>query len=155
MRDLVGAGLTPATIRDAESHLQAETGMRRPFASEEIYTDGVDVLWKATPAIPDQLTAANRRGQEVLLPTIQNALRGVGYADGIATTWKAAPSVVVDPTVQYGEPCVAGTGVRTARLWALARRGQTAQDLAKSYELSLAAVRAALKFEDRRRQVTA
>jgi len=59
-------GVSLSAIRSAEAYLREARGLERPFALEEIYTDGVNVLYRASPVIAEQLTAANRRGQEIM-----------------------------------------------------------------------------------------
>jgi hypothetical protein len=85
--ELVDAGVQPHVIRDAEQHLRKSLGLERPFASIQVYTDGVDVLYQADPLMVNQITAANREGQEVLRPAIQAALRGIRYEAGTASAW--------------------------------------------------------------------
>jgi len=151
--ELVDAGVPPHVIRDAETHLRKSLRLSRPFASIDIYTDGVDVLYEADPLMADQITAANREGQEVLRPVIQAALRGIRYEGGTASAWdpypghEGHPLVTIDPRIQFGEPCIAGTRVQTATLWAQVRTGDSETEVAASYELPAEAVRAAVEFE--------
>jgi uncharacterized protein (DUF433 family) len=147
VRDLIDAGVRLADIAVAERHLSAALGLTRPFASIRVLTDGVDVLYRATPQVVEQLTSANRRGQEVLRPTIEQALRDVSYEHEVAARWAPAPSIVVDPRVQFGEPCVAGTRITTERLAELKKAGESILSLADSFDLTEDEVRGALEFE--------
>jgi uncharacterized protein (DUF433 family) len=152
--ELVEAGVQPHVIRDAEEHLQRSLRIDRPFAAIEVFTDGVDVLYEADPLVEDQITAANREGQEVLRPAIQAALRGIRYEAGTAAAWdpyhgrEGHALVTVDPRIQFGEPCVAGTRVQTSALWSQVRAGDSEAEVAAVYELPLEAVSAAVEFED-------
>ncbi len=147
VRDLVNLGLPLRAIRNAEAHLRERLGVERPFASINLTTDRVDIFYEAAPTVVDQLTAANRGGQEVLVPAIRRALRGVRYDAGVAASWSPTRGIVLDPTIQFGEPCVSNTRITTTQLAELARY-ETPNDLARLYRLKWESVREALEFED-------
>lgn len=141
------AGVKLATIREAEAYLRGQIDLPRPFATEQISTDGVNVLFRANPAIRDQLTAANLQGQEVLEKTLGETLRGVHYEDKLAAWWEVRESIRLDPQVQFGSPCIEGTRVSTAQLRRFKDAGDSEERIAALYELPLAAVQQALAFE--------
>lgn len=151
--ELVAAGVRPHAIQRAESHLQSRFGLRRPFASTSVFTDGVDVLYEEDPLVVDQITAANRDGQEVLRPAIDLALRDIRWESGVAVAWDPYPGleghalVTIDPRVQFGEPCVTGTRIPTAALWGQVRSGRGLAEVATDYSVSLQTVQAAVEFE--------
>jgi uncharacterized protein (DUF433 family) len=154
VRELVEAGVAPHSIRVAEEHLRARLHRPRPFATSKIFTDGVDVLYEADPTPAGQITSASRGGQEVIRPAIEAALRGIRFDNkGTAAAWDAKlqqlgnPFVTLDPRIQFGEPCVAGTRLPTAQLWEQSQSGVTDKALASAYDLPLESVRAALTFE--------
>ena len=150
VRNLVTLGLTLPEIRETEAYFRTRYGHKHPFVSVRLRTDGVDVFYEATPPMKEQLTAANRWGQEVLEPAITGALEGVSYVDEIAAYWSPIEGVVLDPTIQFGEPCLAETGITTSRLAAVARTEDvSAGELASMYRVDEDAVRLALDFEHR------
>jgi uncharacterized protein (DUF433 family) len=134
-------------VRRAEAHLSQSLQIERPFATRAIYTDGVDILYRANPAIEQQITAANREGQEVFEPVLKQWLRAVEYRDELAAWWEVAEGVRVDPTVQYGDPCVSGRGLRTSQVGAMVRAGESVASVARWYDLSVGQVQQALRFE--------
>ena len=140
-------GVTLSAIRAAELYLRGEQRIERPFALEEIYTDGVNVLYRANPVIAEQLTAANRRGQEVLSRALGKALRGIGYAQGVAAFWDIRPHVRLDPGIQFGAPCLSGTRIPTAQLFALSTAGEAVDALAHLFDVAPAWVREAVDLE--------
>jgi uncharacterized protein (DUF433 family) len=143
-------GVRLSAVRDAEIYLRAHLGLAHPFATEMIFTDGVDVLFKANPAIAEQMTAANRGGQEVWREAIQDALHGVHYGrDQLADWWEPARSIRLTPGLQFGAPCVAGTRVPTAQLAELVAAGEEPDRLARLYDIPERAVAEALAFEER------
>ena len=148
VRNLLDVGLGLGEIRNAESYLRERYGLEHPFLSVELKTDGVDVFYDAAPSIADQLTAANRWGQEVFEPTITRALTGVGYKDGIASYWSPTAGVVLDPTIQFGEPCIEETGLTTRQLATLAQKSDVLPvELAHRYRIPQLSVERALAFE--------
>ena len=148
VRNLIMQGLSIGDIRRADAHLRELYGHAHPFVSVRLKTDGVDVFYDALPAITDQLTSANRGGQEVIRPAITRALQGVTYERGLAARWAPTEGVVLDPTVQFGEPCLAETSVTTAHVAELAMETD-AEELARAYRLDEASVRRAIDFERR------
>lgn len=150
VRNLVGLGLRLTEIRHTELFLRERFGHAHPFLSVRLKTDGVDVFYEASPGIAEQLTAANRWGQEVLRPAIFAALEGVTYDNAVAVAWTPISNVVLDPKIQFGEPCIAGTAVTTGHLAELANRSEiNSADLARMYQLDENLVLIALRFEDR------
>jgi uncharacterized protein (DUF433 family) len=143
------SGVKLSAVRQAEAYLRDERRIPRPFATEDIYTDGVNVLFNANPSIAGQLTAANRRGQEVWRDALRGLLRQVWYKDGLAIAWDVRDRVRIDPRVQFGEPCVAGTRIPTAQVHALASAGDDEARLAELYEVPVEAVTEAIDFEER------
>ncbi len=148
VRNLARLGLKVPDIRAAENFLRDRYGHKHPFVSVRLKTDGVDVFYDAAPSIAEQLTAANRGGQEVIRPAITNALRGVSYEEGLAAAWSPSDGIVLDPTVQFGEPCIVDTGVTTSQLAELTKASDTRPaEIAQTFRLREEQVRRALDFE--------
>ena len=140
-------GVSLSSIRLAEEYLIAREDIDRPLATERIFTDGVNVLYEANPAIEGQITAANRAGQEVLVRTLAGVLRGVEYRDGLAARWQIRHGVIVDPRVQFGDPCVSGRSLRTAQIAGMHSAGESIERIAHFYSLSPSAIEDAISFE--------
>ena len=149
VRELRRKGVKPRTIRDAETYLRAKWQTDRPFAREEIKTDGVEVLCDDDrEADPEQIEGAGLRGQQILRHTIEHDLEGIFYADRIAACWTPASSVVVDPRVQFGSPVVAGTRVPTDAVAGVANQLGVEQAV-RRFDLPTEHVLNAIAFEDR------
>ena len=140
-------GVKLSDVRRAEGYLRTELGFDRPFAREEIYTDGINVLYEANPLIEDQLTAANLEGQEVMRKALEATLSGVRYDNALAVWWDIRPLVRLDPTIQFGAPCIAGTRIPTAQLADFVEAGESIERLASLYELPPVWISEALDFE--------
>lgn len=66
----------------------------------------------------------------------------------VVSAWSPEPLVVLDPRVQAGAPCVAGTRIPTATLQALLKV-DSVEDVADEYGLTPEQVKAAASFEQR------
>ena len=147
VRQLRDKGVKPRTIKQAERYLSAKWKTDRPFAREEIKTDGVEVFCDDDPEA-GQIEAAGQQGQQALRQAIANGLESVYYSDGGAAYWLPAPGIVVDPRVQFGSPVMTGTRVPTDAVSGVARVMGIEQAV-RRFDLSVDQVENAIAFEDR------
>jgi uncharacterized protein (DUF433 family) len=81
-------------------------------------------------------------------PMVEPVIRPLDYGDdGMACRWRPAIGVTLEPGVQAGAPCVAGTRVPTGVIAASLRAGEPADDVAFHLDLTLDQVEAARRFE--------
>ena len=144
---LRAAGVSWPRIHAAEDWLRDQTGHQRPFATEQLWTERSDVLTE----LGDQLIAASRHGQlamnllrEYLIP-----VSGLRFEDEVASSWEPHPFVVLDPAIQFGEPCIRGTRVPTRAVWGLVRGGDPESLVMQSYGLTQDELTAALAWEEK------
>jgi uncharacterized protein (DUF433 family) len=97
--------------------------------------------------IVDQLTAANLEGQEVMRKTLEATLSGVRYENSLAVWCDIRPFARIDPAIQFGAPCVAGTRIPTTQFAEFVAAGESQNRLANLYELPPAWVYEAVEFE--------
>ena len=140
-------GIRYKAIRQAEDVARKITRSPQPFVTEALWTDGSDVFMAFSRA----LIALTRHGQ-IALPTLQEYLTPAHHGlyfdrSGIAETWSPHPSVIIDPKVQFGAPCIEGTRVETEAIWAFSEAGETTDSLARMYRLSPKQVRSAIEWE--------
>jgi hypothetical protein len=114
VRELLNKGVTPRTIRMAESYLRRKWKTDRPFVTDEIQTDGRTVFVD-DEIVSGQIESADRHGQQVMREVVSDRLARVRYHAGTAESWSPADCVLVDPRVQFGEPVIAGTRVPRRR----------------------------------------
>lgn len=135
------------SIWAAERWLRESTGYARPFAREE--------LWTTTSAVfvrfRNSIIEASRAGQlamsiieEYLIP-----ISGLQFADSVATRWRPADGIVIDPRVQFGEPCIEGTRIPVRAVLSLIEAGDPPDLVQRSYELSDDAMRSARAWAKR------
>lgn len=134
-------------IYAAEDWLRQKTGAIRPFATEIIWTEGSGIFVE----LHERLIAASKYGQlamellrEYLVP-----VHGLTFRNRLAATWEPSNGILLDPTVQFGSPCVKGTRVPTRAIWGMIEAGDHPKWVADSYRISEEEVRAAIAWENR------
>lgn len=116
VRELLKQGVKRRRIRAAEDHFRQVLGTDRPFACEEISTDGTEVYGPGgatVPGMPAQVEAASRGGQHALREPIKDQLHTIRYSDGAAVEWKPMEGIILNPEIQFGSPVLEGTRVHT------------------------------------------
>lgn len=142
-------------IRPAIRWLEENIGLEQALASEQLMTDGAEVLWDFRehtddPAERDAVDGlvAVRSGQQVFRPVVRDYLRRVTYQDGwmrmIHLPGYERVDVTVDPWVNGGQPTVARRGIRVADVLNRLKAGEDRLDVAEDYDLQLNEVEALL-----------
>jgi uncharacterized protein (DUF433 family) len=86
-------------------------------------------------------------GQGAFESVVRLYLMAVAYdVAGVARLWSPTPLVLIDPTVQAGRPCLAGTRVPTATIADLVQF-DSPEAVADDMDLSVEQVQAAVSFE--------
>ena len=146
-------------IRQALDWIRKQLKMSRPLAEARFATDGVSLYVEHI----SQLIAADRGGQlamrqiiDAYLQRVERGPRGVPIKLYPFTRKEpsadAQRSVVIDPTVAFGRPVLAGTRVPTAILADRFKAGDALQDLADDYRTTPQAIEEALRCELDRRE---
>jgi uncharacterized protein (DUF433 family) len=147
VRQLVKRGVSARTIRDAEMHLRDKWKTDRPFACEDLKTDGIEVFCEDEPDA-GSIEAASQYGQLAIREVVQEGLASVFYDEGNAAYWVPMKGVLVDPRVQFGEPVVKGTRIPTSAVAGVVRNlGQ--EEAVLRFSLTTDLLESAVAFEDR------
>lgn len=128
----------------AERWLRETTGHSRPFAREELWTATSDVLVR----FRGMITAASKNGQlamdivrDYLIP-----IHGLAFTDCVATQWRPVAGIVIDPRVQFGDPCIEGTRIPVRAVCASIEGGDPLEFVRQAYNLTTDAIDAALSW---------
>lgn len=139
-------------IHRAENWLREKTGYPRPFAIERVWTETVDVF----ASFPIGFIAASRHGQIAFAEMLGQYLRPVEDMtfmrhDGVsaADTWTPHADVIMNPLIQFGEPCIKGTRIRTRIIWQMVNGGDSISYLVRTFELSEQQIDHILEWENR------
>lgn len=132
------------SIWAVEQQLADEYDTAWPFANRaalaRLSTSGRDLL------IDRERTAA---GQLVIREAAELYLKLLHFdSDDYANRWEAGDGVVLDPAVQAGAPCLAGTRVPTEVVAGRVSEGEPEEVVAEDLALTHFQVHQALEFED-------
>lgn len=111
------AGYTFKEIRGAEGYFSRLYGVAQPFAHHAFWIDGADILARYN----GQLISGTRQGQ-IAMDFVEEWIEPVGGrfdfdATGRTIQWTPVDGINLRPSVQFGQPCVAGTRIPTSAVW--------------------------------------
>ena len=142
-----------SAIKKAEAWLRAHTGATKPFATATLWHGAGDVYSEWT----DQLIAASRHGQAAfeLLRTYVIPVHGLVFDDETehAKWWEPEHEIRLNPKIQFGSPCIAGTRVPTSAVYGSVMAGDSKESMPDDYGITMEQVEAALDWESRIRSV--
>jgi uncharacterized protein (DUF433 family) len=140
-------------VRRALVYLSRQLGIAHPLADQKMLTDGTDLLIEQY----GRLLNISRNGQlemkeaiEVYLARVERdpdrlPIRFYPFTRPDIT---ASPKLVVlNPRVQFGKPCIAGTGIPTSIIAERFKAGEDIRALSRDYGQSESKIDEALRFE--------
>ena len=143
------AGVNLSDIYDAQKWLQKETGVQRPFATENLWTGQGEVF----TAWAEKLVSIGRNGQlaleflrEQMIPVDDLVFDGTSH---VAFSWEPLSGIVLEPEVQFGAPCIKGTRIPTRTISVMIEAGDSLEWVATTFDISTREVRAARVWESR------
>lgn len=132
--------------------LRQNMGVPYPLAHSLPYVSGRQLVIEAQETAKvdaDLALVAVVSNQYILTPPAQEFFERVTWGDDIAVQWRPdgrdGSPVVIDPDVRFGAPSVGGISTTILREQDLT--GETEEDLAETYGLTLNQVRWALSYE--------
>jgi uncharacterized protein (DUF433 family) len=146
-------GVSLQKIRAALDYVERTLKISHPLASARFLTDGTDLFVEKY----GELISASESGQTAMRAMLMSHLQRVEHDEaGMAVRlypWTRTGNpdeprtVVIDPQVAFGRPCVAGTGVPTALVAERYKAGESMDELAEDYGLSRSQVEEAVRCE--------
>jgi uncharacterized protein (DUF433 family) len=143
-------------VRTALRFLRDRLGVEHPLAHQRFLTDGRELLIEHL----NRLVEVSRPGQLVSKELLEKHLERIEYgSDGRAARLypfllrggeQDPRAVVVDPKIQFGRPCLTGTGIPTEVVAERFYAGESVEELVADYSRSRQEIEAALRFESRR-----
>lgn len=142
-------------IRRAVAHLNKVSGFKHPLIEEPLYTNRVDLLIKQI----DKLVNVSRDGQLAIPEIVETYLERVEYDKTIGVfrfypfVHERSPGepklIVINPSLGFGKPVIAGTGISTAVIASRFNARESVPDLAKEYGLETEQIEEAIRWETR------
>lgn len=140
------AGVPMRRIRPAILWLQEHMGLHQALASEQLKTDGAEVLWDYGQQSddPDDSKLVDglvvvRSGQQVFRTVVNDYLTRVTYERGwtrmIDLPQYQGVEVVVDPWINGGQPTVAARGIRVRDIVTRLQAGELDKEVAYDFDL--------------------
>ena len=142
-------------VRTAIEILSVAWKSEHPLAEQDILTDGYELFARVSGLLTN---VSNDDKQIILDKVLRAALRRIerhptGGACKLfpfpsAEVESAEPQTIeINPSVQFGRSCLAGTGIPTEILYQRHRGGDGVDVLAHDYEMPIERVREAIHFE--------
>jgi uncharacterized protein (DUF433 family) len=140
-------------VRRAVVYLSRQLGISHPLADQQMLTDGTDLFIEQLGRIVN----ISRAGQlemraliEVYLARIDRDKAGlpIRLFPFTRTTIEDSPRLIVlDPRIQFGRPCIAGTGIPTSIIAERYKAGESIEALVDDYGQTSAHIQKAIRFE--------
>src|SRR6202171_2369218 len=145
-------------VRNALDYVRRQCRVERPLINQAFQTDGLDLFVERY----GELINASREGQSamkeiigVYLKRIERDTNGLPiklYPFTRDTQSDAAPAadprvVVMNPSVSFGRPVIAGTGVPVSSVYERYKAGDSVADLAQDFRLEISAIEEAIRCE--------
>lgn len=147
-------GIKSREIMIAENELRKHFSWDYPFTMADLWTAKPDVFIKAKGI----LLSASRHMQSAMdfFEEYLQPVHGLTFdLFGSSATWQPHNGVLLDPQVQYGEPCIHGTRVPTQVIWAFHQAGDGLDELALMYGLQRNQLEDAIAWEKRLQEAAA
>lgn len=147
-----GYGIPLQRFRIAMEHLREISGDLHFLAHRDFYHDRRDLFLK----IEDKLVSLSERGQLVDREIISEGLKQLiygndGYADQFFPRFGAVrqQTIVLNPTINFGRPCLARLGVSADAIAARFVAGEKIADLASDYNATFDEVEDTIRWHER------
>lgn len=146
-------------VRQALDYMGEQFDTAHPLVIKRFQTDGVDLfIEQITEDSKKTLVNVSRGGQFALREVLKHLLTRVEWnPDGIAsrffpiTDWVIDPQrdkiIVIDPSIRFGRPVIAGKGVPTDAIVDLYNAGDTINDIADEFDCTPEQVKQAIRFD--------
>jgi uncharacterized protein (DUF433 family) len=149
-----GHGVALQRVRRAIQYVQRDLSIQRPLIHAKFKTDGVDLFVEQW----GKLVNASKDGQLAMRGSLESSLRRVdwdrrGLAVRLFPIVRAGESVhqpktiVIDPERGFGQPTLAGTGIRVDVIVGRYRAGESAAALARDYRVEVELIDDAVRCE--------
>jgi uncharacterized protein (DUF433 family) len=140
-------------VRKAIDYLKREFPSKHPLADQQFETDGVNLFVEKY----GQLIGISQDGQlamkELLrahLCRVERDMAGIPVKlyPFTTTSIQSEPKlIVIDPRIAFGQPVIAGTGIRTATIAERYKAGESIGELADDYDLQPFQIEEAIRCE--------
>jgi len=151
-------GVKLPKVRVALDYVKHHFKIERPLIEQAFQTDGLDLFVERYGDLINTSQEGQRAMKEILgvyLKRIERDATGLPlklYPFTRDTESEASPAfdprvVVMNPTVSFGRPVIAGTGIPVSSIYERYRAGDSVADLARDFRLEIGAIEEAIRCE--------
>lgn len=140
-------------VRRAVEFIETRLGVAHPLSSARMLTDGRDLLVEACGDILN----VSKGGQVEMREILQAYLERIEHdADGMPARLypftrkdvrRDPRSVVIDPLVEFGRPCLVATGIPTVEIADRYKAGESVESIATDYGRTREQIEEAIRYE--------
>ena len=145
-------------VRNALDYVRRQFRVEHPLINQDFQTDGLDLFVERY----GELINASREGQRAMKEIIGVYLKRIEWdAKGLpvklypftrdtqaeATRASDPRVVVMNPTISFGRPVIAGTGIPVSSIYERYKAGDSVADLAQDFRLEISAIAEAIRCE--------
>lgn len=144
------AGLGLKTIRNCLEFARECVADERPFSTRRFQTDGRTIFLESLKHSGEAEVLDLKKRQYVIKQAIEKSFKDLDIEDDAVVRWRpfnGKETIVIDPTRAFGQPIASEFGIPTVVLAEALDSEQTEERVARLYEVSVAVVRDAIKFE--------
>ena len=148
-------GVSLERVKLAHDFLRDETGLVNPFASRRFWVETQDLSSHVYTELNKHIVTASRHGQMTFTRLLYGEIEypdDMDFDDSVhqlARTWNPVPGIVINPLVQSGAACLAGTRTPTYALYGSYVAGDSVPSISQWYELDQEQVETAIEWEKR------
>jgi uncharacterized protein (DUF433 family) len=150
IKSFLDAGLSLITVRNCLEYARECAKDDHPFSTRRFQTDGRTIFLESIRrAGEDELLDLKNR-QYVIKKVIDRTFKDLDVSNDIVARWRpldGKQSIVIDPARAFGQPITNSYGVPTIVLAQAVEAEGSIERVSRLYEVSVAAVRDAVKFE--------
>lgn len=137
-KSVLDQGVTLQRLRKALAEAQKYIGSDHPFAQRKLYLLGKDLFIEVPDTAHSVLVDLLSRGQLGIPEVVVRLGKRIDFDDGSGFAQRYWPlgkkgAVVLDPSVAFGAPTIAGTGIRTANIYDFFRAEDDSLDRTASW----------------------
>jgi uncharacterized protein (DUF433 family) len=146
----IRAGVSWKTMRRAHTRAQEELKTTHPFCSNQVSTDGKNILMRQAEEDGDETLLNLVTQQREFTKIVQKFLKEVEFSGGDIIWWPLGKDrlIVVDPRRNFGQPTVAKSGVPATTLARSVKANSSVDEVVRWYEVQRNEVRDAVEFEE-------
>jgi uncharacterized protein (DUF433 family) len=143
-------GLQLQDVRNGIEYVREHMKVERPLINQIFWTNGKHLFVKTL----EQVINASKMGQLGIGVILDLYLQRIDWdAAGLAkrlypvrVTSRQQRRIVIDPSISFGRPIVAGTGIPASVLYHRKRLGESEEDISKDYGIDQLAVEEAISY---------